>query len=194
MRPFAVSFRGSQRGQPMRAPAGRLPVVLAAAAILAGCGIVSPLPTNRGQIIEPVDYAKLVPGTSTRDDVQNLIGSPTSHATFDDNTWFYIGEVTAPVPMSRPRVEKQEVVELRFDGNGVLRSVRRLNKQDGTDIAMTGRTTPSPGSDSSFMQQLIGNVGRYSPMGLDSLGGAGMGSGLGSNNGYGHGGAGNTLP
>ncbi|MCQ8241339.1 outer membrane protein assembly factor BamE [Rhizosaccharibacter radicis] len=183
-----------QRPAPLAATA--IAVVLASAlpAVLGGCGIISPLPTNRGQLIEPVDYAKLSPGTSTRDDVQNLLGSPTAHATFDDNTWFYIGEVTAPVPMSRPSVQKQEVVELKFDSAGVLRSVRRLNKQDGTNVAMTGRTTPSPGSDTSIMQQLIGNVGRYSPMGMDSLGGIGGSGGLGSNNGYGHGGQGNTLP
>ncbi|NPD67977.1 outer membrane protein assembly factor BamE [Lichenicola cladoniae] len=160
---------------------------------LTGCSIFTPIPTPRGQMVEKQDYDTLVPGTTTRADVTALLGSPTSRATFDDNTWFYIGEVTAPVPLSRPRVNQQQVLVLNFDQGGVLRQLRRLDKSQAHNVAMVGRVTPSPGSDASFMQQLIGNVGRYNPMGLggDTLGGS---SGLGSNNGYGHGGAGNTLP
>ena len=161
---------------------------------MAGCALFSPLPTDRGQIVEKQDYDKLTPGTTTRADVTSLIGSPTARATFDDNTWFYIGEVTAPVPLAHPKIETQQVLVLNFDQGGVLRSLRRLDKSNAHNVPMVGRTTPSPGSDASFLQQLIGNVGRYNPLG--SLGGdtLGGGSGLGSNNGAGHGGAGNTLP
>ncbi len=158
------------------------------AGLLAGCSIFSPIPTNRGTIIEATDYDKLVPGTSTRADVSSLIGSPTSHATFDDNTWIYIGEITAPVPTMRPRIESQKVVVLTFDQGGVLRSRRVLDKADAHDVSMASGATPSPGSETSFMQQLIGNVGRYSPLG--GLGSNTLGN---SNSGYGHGGTGNTV-
>ncbi len=158
---------------------------------LAGCSIFTPIPTDRGTTIEAVDYDKLVPGTSTRADVSMLIGSPTTHATFDDNTWIYIGEVTAPVPTMRPKIETQKIVVLTFDQGGILRSRRLLDKSDAHDVTMASGSTPSPGSTTSFMQQLIGNVGRYSPLGGNGLGNS---SGLGnSNNGYGHGGTGNTL-
>ena len=161
---------------------------------LGGCGLFAPIPTDRGQMVEKQDYDKLVPGTTTRADVTALLGSPTSHATFDNNTWYYIGEVTAPVPLGYPAVQKQQVLVLNFDQGGVLRDVRRLDKKQAHALAMNGHATPSPGSDASFMQQLIGNVGRYNPLGIqnDTLGGT---SGpLNSNNGYGHGGAGNSLP
>ena len=161
---------------------------------MSGCALFSAIPTERGQMVEKEDYSKLVPGTTTRADVTALLGSPTSRATFDDNTWFYIGEITAPVPLARPKIERQQVLVLNFDQGGTLRSLRRLDKSNAHDVSMVGRVTPSPGSEASFMQQLIGNVGRYNPLGAmggDNLGG---GSGLGGNNGYGHGGAGNTLP
>ena len=178
-----------------RRPAGALAalaVIGLAGTGLGGCALFAPLPTERGQFVEKQDYDQLKPGSMTRADVTALLGSPTAKATFDDNTWFYIGEVTAPVPLARDRVEKQQVLVLNFDQGGTLQTVHRLDKSNAHDVAMTQRVTPSPGSDASFMQQLIGNVGRYNPMGLggDTLGG----SGLGGNNGYGHGGAGNTLP
>ena len=173
-----------------------LGAVLAASPLLSGCALFSPIPTERGQMVEKEDYDKLVPGTTTRADVTALLGSPTARATFDDNTWLYIGEVTAPVPLARPKIDHQQVLVLNFDGNGTLRSLRRLDQSNAHDVAMVSRVTPSPGSEASFMQQLIGNVGRYNPLGAvggDTLGGSGLG-GLGSNNGAGHGGAGNTLP
>ena len=154
---------------------------------LAGCSVFAPIPTDRGINIEAVDYDKLVPGKSTRPQVVELIGSPTARATFDDNTWIYIGEVTAPVPLMLPKVKRQEVVVLTFDAGGVLRSRRLLDRADGHDVAMAGGSTPSPGSKTSFIQQLIGNVGRYSPLG-------GLGDTLGNSEaGYGHGGTGNTV-
>ncbi len=174
-----------------------LGTVLAASPLMSsGCALFSPIPTERGQMVEKEDYDKLVPGTTTRADVTALLGSPTARATFDDNTWYYIGEVTAPVPLARPKIDHQQVLVLNFDGNGTLRSLRRLDQSNAHDVAMVSRVTPSPGSEASFMQQLIGNVGRYNPLGAvggDTLGGNSLG-GFGSNNGAGHGGAGNTLP
>ena len=182
----------------MRSPASRrlaapLPILrlflaLGMAPALAGCGVFAPIPTDRGVQIEPTDYDKLVPGKTTRSQVTELIGSPTSHATFDDNTWIYIGEITAPVPLFRPKVERQKVVVLTFDQGGVLRSRRLLDKADGVDVAMASGKTPAPGSETSFMQELIGNVGRYSPLG--GLGSNTLGN---SENGAGHGGTGNTV-
>ncbi len=158
------------------------------AVCLSGCAVFAPIPTDRGVIIEAADYDRLVPNVTTRSEVSALIGSPTAHATFDDNTWIYIGEITAPVPMARPKIEHQKVVVLTFDQGGVLRNRRVLDKSDAHDVAMASGSTPSPGSETSFLQMMIGNVGRYSPLG--GLGSSGIGN---SNSGYGHGGAGNTL-
>ena len=160
---------------------------------LSGCAVFAPIPTDRGTQIEAADYDKLVPGVTTRGEARSLIGSPTAHATFDDNTWIYIAEITAPVPLARPTVKHQKVVVLTFDQGGTLRSRRALDQADAHDVAMASGQTPTPGSETSFLQMLIGNVGRYSPLGglgSSTLGGGGLGN---SENGYGHGGTGNTL-
>ena len=163
-------------------------LLAASLCVVGGCSIFAPIPTTRGTMIEAVDYNRLIPGKSTRNDVLSLIGSPTTHATFDDNTWIYIGERTAPVPTSVPTVQRQQVVVLTFDANGVLRDRRVLDKADSYNVAMAPGSTPSPGSETSFLQQLIGNVGRYSPLG--GLGANQLGN---TNEGYGHGGTGNTV-
>lgn len=153
---------------------------LAVALPLAGCGLFTAQPVTRGDTVTPDQLRELVPGTSTRADATSLIGSPTAHATFDDNTWIYIGQRTRARVGQLPGVDNQQVVVLTFDQAGTLRDVKRLTKRDGVPVDMVSRTTPSPGSEASFMQQLLGNIGRYSPGGLgaqSTSGGSSAGGG-----------------
>ena len=74
---------------------------------------------------------------------------------------------------------------LTFDSQGVLRDVKRLNEDDSRPVDVVTRATPSPGSEASFMQQLLGNVGRFSPGGglgtsTDTSPGSGVGSSRGN--------------
>ncbi len=132
------------------------------AVLLSGCSYFSFPPQLRGNRVTADQLKDLVPGTSTRADVTSLLGSPTAKATFDDNTWMYISEVTQPRVGRIQGVNAQNVVELSFDGNGVLQTVKTLGQKDSQPVTMIARATPSPGSDATFMQQLLGNVGRFS--------------------------------
>ena len=163
--------------------------VLIASAGLAGCQYVQPTQQTRGNMVDQVDYSQLIPGTSTRADVMSLIGSPTTRATFDDNTWIYVGLRTRPTIGGFPAIERQQVLVLNFDANGTLRSIDRTTKKQAVQVAMDGRVTPSPGSEASILQQVIGNVGRYNPAGLLGANGQNPNGSAG-----GGGGAGNTLP
>lgn len=155
----------------MPKPASRLPMLrllagLLATAGLAGCGLpgfMTHPPQVRGNKVDDEMLSQLVPGTSTRTDVTALIGSPTARATFDDNTWLYIGEITKPVIAATNEVLDQKVVVLTFDGQGVLRTIERKSQNDSIPVAVVSRTTPAPGNDASFLQQLLGNVGKFTP-------------------------------
>lgn len=150
----------------------RLPLLcLSAFLALGACSVVQSPRTLRGAQVDPDDLAELVPGTSTRKDVEALIGSPTTKGTFDDR-WIYISQTTHTRIGQLPGVDKQSVIELSFDDKGVLRTVRQMSMKDAKPIAMVARTTPSPGSEASFMQQLLGNVGRFNA-GPSGLGGGG---------------------
>jgi hypothetical protein len=39
--------------------------------------------------------------------------------------------------------------------------MKRLNQEDGLPVTVVARTTPSPGTEASFLQQLFGNIGRF---------------------------------
>lgn len=184
--PQTKRFPGLRRLAAVATIAGTLPI--------AGCGLFGPIPQARGSLIEKADYAQLVPGTSRRSDVMDLLGSPTARATFDDNTWIYVSMITAPRPLEFPAVRKQDVVVLTFDNDGVLRKVATLDKSKGYDVGMVNQTTPTPGTKINILQQILGNVGKYNPMSnMGSTFGGSQGP-LGSGQGTGQGGVGNSLP
>lgn len=152
--------------------------ILCVLLLLSGCSFFEATPQVRGNRVDADMLKELTPGTSTRADATALLGSPTAKATFDDNQWIYIGALTRPVIGRTQAVLSQDVVLLTFNDQGVLRDVKQLNKDDALPVTMVARATPSPGSEASILQQLLGNVGRFSPGGLGagSVGGSSSGS------------------
>lgn len=140
-----------------------MPAVLITAALLSGCSFFEQPAQVRGNAVDPDALKELVVGTSTRADVNSLLGSPTARAVFDDNTWIYISEVTQPRIARVQGVNSQKVVVMNFDQGGTLRGIKQLDKGDGKPVEVVARTTPSPGSEASFLQQLLGNVGKFTP-------------------------------
>jgi len=153
------------------APRGpsRLPlrpvVALALLLTLGACSFFEAKSQVRGNLVDQDVLKELVPGTSTRADATALLGSPTSKATFDDNTWIYIGEVTQKQIARTQEVLNQQVIVLTFNDAGVLQRVRHLNQDDSLPVDVASGATPSPGSEASIMQQLFGSVGRFNPLG-----------------------------
>lgn len=167
--------------------------------MLSGCEAISPPPIPRGALIEKLDYDQLVLNSSTQNDALSILGSPTAHATFNDNTWIYISMTKDLVPLAHPVIDRQQVLVLNFDDGGVLRRMNVLNKRDAIRVSMAGGATPTPGTHISVMQELLGNVGRYNPMSsmgstFGGMGNAGMGAGPMSGQGTGNGGVGNSMP
>jgi outer membrane protein assembly factor BamE (lipoprotein component of BamABCDE complex) len=145
-------------------------LMLACCLLLSSCGWLLPPPQLRGNKVDPESMKELTPGTSTKADVSAIIGSPTARDTFDDNTWLYISEVTQQ-RIGRTLGElNQDVVVLNFDDKGVLKTIDKLNQGDSLPVAVIARTTASPGTEASFMQQLLGNIGRFSPTGASGVG------------------------
>jgi outer membrane protein assembly factor BamE (lipoprotein component of BamABCDE complex) len=140
-------------------------LLLMACLLLGGCSFFQAQSTLRGNRVDAEQLKELVPGTSTRADVTALIGSPTARATFDDNTWLYISEVTRPRIARTQGVLSQNVVVLGFNDQGVLQDVKQLDQEDAVPVTVVARSTPSPGTEASFLQQLFGNIGRFNAVG-----------------------------
>jgi len=156
-------------------------LAVVAALLLGGCSVFQAQSQVRGNRIDPDDLKELVAGTSTRADATALLGSPTARATFDDNRWVYISEVTRPRIGRVQGILSQNVVVLTFNDQGVLQNVEQLNQDDSLPVSVSSRATPSPGTEATFMQQLFGNIGRFNAGGppTNTIGGGAPNSGGG---------------
>jgi len=135
-----------------------LPVAVVLALTLAGCVVSEDL---RGNLPDPDKLAEVKPGTTTKEQVIKILGSPSSASTFDDDTWYYISRKTKQVAFLSPTVLDQQVFIVDFNNEGVVKDVGHKTLADATPVSPAPGATPAPGRELSFLEQLIGNIGRF---------------------------------
>lgn len=133
---------------------------LVLALFVAAC---TPTVAQRGNMVDDERLQQLKIGTSTRSDVLGLFGTPTTQGTFDDRTWYYIGQHVEQTGVFAPDITEQRVVKLVFDpATGTLRDMKVLGKDDARDVSMIDRETPTKGKELTVIQQMLGNLGKFS--------------------------------
>ena len=120
----------------------------------------TPTKTNRGNIVDDFRMEELTPGVSTRTNVLKSLGSPTTKAPFDENTWYYIGQKMEKKGIFDPKVVEEKVVVATFDDKGILQALNNV-ESDRFDIPKVRRKTPTGGNEVTALEQIIGNVGKF---------------------------------
>lgn len=115
----------------------------------------------RGNLPDPDLVSKINPGVHSRIDIANLLGSPSTISSFQDSKWYYIGQKTTQFAFFEPEVLERAVIEVSFDDQGVVSETKTYSLADGQDIDPVDRVTPTEGKKITFLQQLIGNLGRF---------------------------------
>ena len=131
---------------------------LSAAIILAGCAATV---EQRGNLPPRDELAEIHPGKTTKDQVVKILGTPSSVGVFNDRSWYYISRRTKQMAFFDPSVLDQQVYVVDFNDNGVVKAVDHKTLKDGQEITPVARTTPAPGRELTFLEQLIGNLGKF---------------------------------
>jgi outer membrane protein assembly factor BamE (lipoprotein component of BamABCDE complex) len=116
---------------------------------------------QRGNLPEADKLAEIHPGTTTRDQVVKILGTPSSTGTFDNKQWYYISRRTSQVAFLDPDLLDQQVYIVNFDGKGVVQGVAHKGLKDGREIEPAPGATPAPGRELTFLEQVLGNIGRF---------------------------------
>ncbi len=140
-------------------------LLLAAASLASGCATRI---DQRGNRPDEEVVAKIQPGIDDKYHVTELLGSPSAVTTFSDKVWYYISKRTETVAFFDPSVVEQQVVEIQFDDNNVVKRVRLYDESESQDIELVDRETPTEGNETSLFQELFGNIGRFNPKGDDA--------------------------
>ncbi len=111
----------------------------------------------RGNLPPDDALTQLQPGQQTRQDVQLILGTPSTVSTLGDETWYYISAITTQYAFYSSEELERDVYALSFDERGILQDVKNLRLEDGEDLQIVERETPTMGREFSLIEQLIGN-------------------------------------
>jgi outer membrane protein assembly factor BamE (lipoprotein component of BamABCDE complex) len=136
-----------------------VPLALAAALLLGACETYGDL---RGFAPAPGTVDKLEVGSQSREDVVRLVGSPSSVATFNPNIWYYISEKQENWGPSRPWISEQNVIQITFNEQGRVANIKYYDLKDAQNVTMVARITPTSGKELTVLEQILGNVGKFS--------------------------------
>ncbi|MHA1151489.1 MAG: outer membrane protein assembly factor BamE [Alphaproteobacteria bacterium] len=115
----------------------------------------------RGNFPDEEVVSKINLGVDSRIEIQGLLGSPSTVSTFQDSKWYYIGQKTTQFAFFEPEVLERTVLVVSFDASGFVETTRTYALADGQPIDPVDRVTPTEGREITFMQQLIGNLGKF---------------------------------
>ena len=137
----------------------RTSLIACAIVVITGC---SARVGSHGNIPDQQIVDSIRVGINNKAQVSAMLGSPSAQATFDQETWFYMGTKT----LKGPSFEKDEVLErqvliIRFNKQGIVQEVERLDKNDGQEIRVVERKTPTRGKELTVIEQFLGNIGRF---------------------------------
>lgn len=131
--------------------------VLICMAALTAC---SPVVRNHGYIPVQEDLDRIVIGQDTRDGVLVIAGPPTAGGVLSGGDLYYVASQFRHLGAIAPQEISREVLAIRFDAAGVVRNIERYGLEDGQVVVLSRRVTDDNIADTTFIRQLLGNVGR----------------------------------
>lgn len=116
---------------------------------------------THGNTVEPDRVNQIVPGVSSQQDVEAILGSPSSVSVLDGQEWYYIGQRSRTIAFLEPDVLERQVLSVHFNSDGIVQSVDTLGADKGREVHLVERETETRGNDLTIVQQFLGNVGRF---------------------------------
>lgn len=140
---------------------------------ITACGSTNILNTSQtyveGYVIDQ-NTLDSVPVGSSREQVLLALGTPSTTAMFDNEIFYYISQTRyRGAQFMKPKIIDRKILAIYFDKRGIAQKIAHYGLQDGRLFDFASNTTPTGGSDQSFLNQLI--VGTTAtPAGLPTTG------------------------
>lgn len=99
----------------------------------------------------------------SREQVQNILGAPSSVVSLDRNTWIYMSSDIERIAFFSPKEVSRDVLTVRFNDAGKVTDIERLSEKDGKKVAFSSDKTETYGHTPGFFQKYFGGVGQYMP-------------------------------
>ncbi len=138
-------------------------LILGATLSITGCKTADTLnPTThitQGYVIDE-EALEMVPPGSSREQVLLALGTPSTRATFDNETYYYISQSRVRrADFMKPKIVDQRILAVYFGEDDRVTRIAQYGLQDGRVFDFLSKTTPTGGKDQSFIGQMLSSLG-----------------------------------
>ncbi len=127
-------------------------------ASLSGCSLFTESQYS-GRVVEARNVDMIKEGKSSKADVYDVLGSPSSKGSFERNVWYYVGDQRTRTAFMDPEVKNRQVVIVHFDKNDKVKKLERKTLNDAQEVKIQDSATPSYGTKKSVLEEMFGHVG-----------------------------------
>jgi len=103
----------------------------------------------------------------TKEQVLDILGSPSLVTGLNGNHWVYMSSTVKRVAFMRPKEMDRNILAITFKENKVSKLETRT-LADGNDISIDSDVTQAAERDDGFFRKYFGGVGAYNPLGGSS--------------------------
>ncbi len=97
----------------------------------------------------------------TKQDLEFVLGSPTSVSSFGPETWYYITCKKESFAFFKEKILEQIIYAVTFDENGKIEAVVKYTEKDMKNHEVSSEMTIVRGNDTSVAQRFFKNAGRF---------------------------------
>lgn len=130
---------------------------------LAGCA-KDTFVSHTGNMPAEDKVSQLSKGMS-RQQVRELLGSPSSIVSLDRDTWIYMSSEIEQIAFMPPKEIERRLLVLKFDGNGQVADIQHVDKTKGQELEVSKKETETVEQEQGFFRKYFGGVGQFTPFG-----------------------------
>ena len=156
-----MKFCRSDRPLNTRFVARAVALVVLASASLAGCALP---PVQHGYVLSEEALSQ-VPVGSSREQVQLVLGSPSTTSSVAGDAYYYISQTQVESPIWGRSITDQHILAVYFDEKGNVKSMGNYGLKDGKVFDFIERRTRATGAELNLISQMLQGVGRVNPIG-----------------------------
>ncbi len=149
-------IKGPQMPRSSISAPAKLAALAGVALALSGC---TQFRGHQGYVGDTTLISSIQPGVDNRDSVQTTLGRPTFTGQFGSNDWYYFARDTKQLAFRNPRPTAQTVLHIQFDNAGNVAAVSQKGLENVVRLNPNGDKTPTLGRNTSFFEELFGNIG-----------------------------------
>ncbi len=114
-----------------------------------------------GHLFEEKEIAALKK-IQNKEELENLLGSPTTVSEFGQETWYYITSKKESIAFLKENLIEQNIIAVAFKKNGIVDNIIYYSEKDAKhNHEIVSEVTIVKGNDSTTTQQFFGNIGRF---------------------------------